>query len=95
MLARVEESIREVKTAGSLNCNDHAVVEFVIWRNAGLAKISQCPKLPAAQGSAGWDLWESVTEGIGTEQSWQLFKDALLRVQWLSISQQNSSRRDR
>ena len=31
---------------------------------------------------------ETVLRGMGTEQSWQLFKDTLLRAQWLSISQQ-------
>ena len=38
MLTNAEESIREVKIGGSLGCSDHALVEFVIWRNAGLAK---------------------------------------------------------
>ena len=33
-----EESIREVKIGGSLDCSDHALVEFVILKNAGLAK---------------------------------------------------------
>ena len=32
--------------------------------------------------------WETVLKGMGTEQSWQLFKDTLLRVQQLSIHQQ-------
>ncbi|KFU97279.1 hypothetical protein N339_06495, partial [Pterocles gutturalis] len=35
--------------------------------------------------------WETVLKGVGTEQSWQLFKDTLLRVQELSISQQKKS----
>ena len=41
MLANEEESIREVKTGGSLGCSDHALVEFVILKNAGLAKKKQ------------------------------------------------------
>ena len=32
---------------------------------------------------------------MGTEQSWQLFKDTLLRAQWLSIPQQKSRREGR
>ncbi|XP_035169883.1 uncharacterized protein LOC118159406, partial [Oxyura jamaicensis] len=38
VLANVEESIREVKTGGCLGFSDHALVEFVILRNMGLAK---------------------------------------------------------
>jgi len=32
------ESMREVKLGGSLGCSDHAVLESVTLRNAGLAK---------------------------------------------------------
>ena len=40
--------------------------------------------------------WETVLKDMSTEQSWQLFKDTLLRVQLLSIPQQkNLSRRGR
>ena len=35
--------------------------------------------------------WETVLKGMDTEQSWQLFKDTLLRVQWLSIPRQKKS----
>ena len=38
VLTGAEESIREVKIGGSLDCTDHALVEFVILKNAGLAK---------------------------------------------------------
>ena len=38
VLTNAEESIREVKIGGSLGCSDHALVEFVILKNAGLAK---------------------------------------------------------
>jgi len=37
--------------------------------------------------------WETVLKGTGTEQSWQTFKDTLLRVQELSIPQQKKSSR--
>ena len=38
VLTSAEESIREVKTGGRLGCSDHALVEFVISKNVGLAK---------------------------------------------------------
>ena len=38
VLSNEEESIREVKIRGSLGCSDHALVEFVILKNAGLTK---------------------------------------------------------
>ena len=81
-----------------MGCSDHALMDFVILKNAGLAK------------SRAWTLcfrranflllkellsgipWETVLKGVGKEQSWQLFKDTLLRVQRLSIPQQKSSR---
>ena len=38
ILTNTEKSIREVKIGGSLGCSDHALVEFVILKNVGLAK---------------------------------------------------------
>jgi len=38
VFTNAEESIREVKIGGSLGCSDHALVEFVILKNVGLAK---------------------------------------------------------
>ena len=38
VLANAVESMREVKLGGSLGCSDHAVLESVTLRNAGLAK---------------------------------------------------------
>ena len=38
MLTNEEKRIRDVKIGGSLGCSDHALVEFVILKNAGLAK---------------------------------------------------------
>ena len=94
-----EESIKEVKIGGSLGCSDHALVEFVILKNAGLAK-SRARTLCFRRANF-WLLkellsgipWETVLKGMGTEQSWQLFKDTLLRVQRLSIPQQKKSSR--
>ena len=99
VLARVKESIREVKTAGSLNCNDHAVVEFVIWRNAGLAK-SRIRALSFRRANfwlikelLGGISWESILEGMGTEQSWPLCQDTFLRAQERSIPEQKKRSR--
>lgn len=38
MVTDREEFIRQVKTGGSLGCNDHALDEFLVLRNMGLAK---------------------------------------------------------
>ena len=38
MLTNAEKSIRDVKIGGSLGCSDCPLVEFVILKNAGLAK---------------------------------------------------------
>ena len=85
-----EESIKEVKIGDSLGCSEHALVGFVIWRNAGLAKSrARTLCFRAAKGLLkellGRICWERFLEGMGTEQSWQLFRDSLLRAQELSI----------
>ena len=93
VFTNAEESIREVKMGGSLGCSDHALVEFVILKNAGLAKSRA--RTPCFRRANFWLLkellsgvpWDTVLKGMGTEQSWQLLKDTLLRAQWLSIPQ--------
>ena len=93
-----EESIREVKIGGSLDCTDHGLVEFVILKNVGLAQSRARPlcfrraKFQLLKELLRGIPWETVLKGMGTEQSWQLLKDTLLRAQWLSIIQQKSSR---
>ena len=66
----------------------------MILKNAGLAK---CRARTLCFRRANFRLlkelmsgipWETVLKGMGTEQSWQLFKDTLLRVQRLSIPPQ-------
>ena len=52
VLTSAEESIGEIKIGGSLGCSDHALVEFVIWKNVGLAK-SRARTL--CFGTAEWD----------------------------------------
>ena len=94
VLTNEEESIRDVKIGDSLGCSDHALVEFVILKNAGLAKNRA--RTLCFRRANFWLLnellsgipWETVLKGMDTEQSWQLFKDTLLRVQWLSIPQE-------
>ena len=94
MLTNAEDSIREVKIGGSLSCSDHVLVEFLILKNAGLAKSrvrtvsSRRANLQLLKELLGGLSWESVLEGMGTEQRWQLFKDTLLRAQELSVPQQ-------
>ena len=89
-----EESIREVKIGGSLDCTDHGLVEFVILKNVGLAQSRARPlcfrraKFQLLKELLRGIPWETVLKGMGTEQSWQLFKDTLLRVQRLSIPEQ-------
>ena len=102
MLTNAEESTREVKMGSSLCCSDHALVEFVFLKNAGLAEPRA--RTLCFRRAKFWLLkellsgipWETVLKGMGTEQSWQLFKDTLLRAQQLSIPQQKKlSREDR
>ena len=99
MLTNAEESIREVKTGESLGCSDHALVEFLILKNASLAKSrARTLCFRRADFRLRKELlsgipWETVLKGMGTEQSWQLFKDTLLRAQRLSIPQQKKSSR--
>ena len=71
----------------------------MILKNAGLAK-SRARTLCFRRANF-WLLkellrgipWENVLKGMGTEQSWQLFKDTLLRAQRLSIPQQKKPSR--
>ncbi len=98
VLSSEEESIRDIKIGGSLGCSDHALVEFVILKNVGLAKnrartlCFRRANFRLLKELLDGTRWETVLKGMGTEQSWQLLKDTLLRAQWLSIPQQKSSR---
>ena len=38
VLTSAEEIIKDIKIGGSLGCSDHALVEFMPWRNVSLAK---------------------------------------------------------
>jgi len=81
----------------SLGCNDHTLVEFVILRNAGLAKSRvrtlnfRREKFQLLKQLLDGISWETLLKGIGTEQSWKLCKDSFLQAQELSIYQQKKS----
>ena len=76
MLTNEEESVREVKIGGSLGCSDHVFVEFVIWKNTGLAKSrarTLCfrrAKFRLLKELLSGIPWETVLKDMGTEQSW-------------------------
>jgi len=87
------ETIKDIKIGGRLGCSDHALVEFAILRNMGLAKSGvrtlnfrrvnfRLLKVLLDEIS-----WEEVFRNKGVEQGWLLFKDAFLRAQVLSIPQ--------
>ena len=70
---------------------------LVILKNTGLAKSrarTLCfrrAKFRLLKELLSGIPWETVLKGMGTEQSWQLFKDTLLRVQWLSMPQEKQA----
>ena len=77
-----------------MGCSDHALVEFVILKNVGLAKSRvgtlnfRKAKFQVFKELLNGIPWETVLKGMGTEQIWQLLMDILLKAQWLSIPQQ-------
>lgn len=80
VLAKEEESVREVKIGGGLGCSDRASEEFAIRRDAGLAKSRartlnfRRAKFCLLEELLGGIPGETVLKGIGAAQSWQLFK---------------------
>lgn len=69
------EDIKEVSTRGSLDCSNHALVEFVILRYVGMAK-SGVRTLKFKRLNFAWfkELfneisWEAVLKDKGVEQS--------------------------
>jgi len=102
LLTSAEEIIKGIKGGGSLGCSDCALVEFVILRNVDLTK-SGIRNLNF--GRANFRLfkallaeisWDSVLRDIDVEESWLLFKSALLKAQEVSIPlNRKVGRRDR
>ena len=91
MFTSVEEIVKNVKIGGSLGCSDHTLTEFVILRNAGLAKSGvRTLKFKRVNFRLFNELlkkisWEEVLRDKGVEQSRLLIEDAFLRAQELSI----------
>lgn len=92
LLTNAEEIIKDVNVEGSLGCSNHALVEFVISRDVGLAKGGV---RTLNFGRANFKLfngllaeipWDAVPKDKDVEESWLLFKDALLKAQEVSIS---------
>jgi len=83
LLAIVEDIIKGIKVGGSLGCSDHALVEFVISRNVGLAKSGVRTlnfrrvdfRLFKEFAKISWD---AVLKDKDVEESWILFMDAFL-----------------
>ena len=98
VLISAEEIVKEVKIGGSLGCSDHALIEFVIVKNMGLAKsrvrtlkfrrVNFQPYKELLHEIPG----EIVPGDIRMKQSCQIFKDTFLRAQELSIPQHKKSR---
>lgn len=89
VLTKAEEIIKGDKTGGSLGCSDCALVEFGILRNVGLAKSRvRTLNFQGANFRLFKELmddisWEAVLRDKGVEESWLLFKNALLGAQEL------------
>jgi len=91
LLTIAEEIIRGVNIGSSLGCSDHAMVEFLISRDAGLAKggVSTLnfgrANFKLFNGLLAKIPWDAVLKDKDVEESWLLFKDALLKAQEVSI----------
>jgi len=97
LLTDANELIGDIRIGGCLGCNDDTMIEFMVWRNMRQAK-SKISMLNFRK--ANFQLfrelvnktpWEMVFMGKGAEQSWQIFKEAFLRVQELSIHRYRKS----
>ena len=85
------ELICDVKTGGSLSCNDHALVEFAVLRDVGQAKSKvrtlnfRKAKFWMFKDLVNRTPWETALRDKRAERSWQIFKDTFHRAQELSI----------
>ena len=99
VLIAMEEIIKDIKIGSRLGCSDHVLAEFTISRNTCLAKNGiKSLNFRRANFRLFKELlddmpWETVVRDKVMEQSWQLFKDAFLRAQELSIPQNKKSGR--
>ena len=91
MVTNASELIGHIKTGGSLGCSDHVLVEFAVLRDVGQAKSKvrtlnfRKAKFHLFKELVNRIPWETTFRYEGAEQSWQIFKYALHRVQELSI----------
>jgi len=91
MLTNGSDLIGDAKTAGSLGCSGHALMEFTLLRDIGKARsIVRTENFRKASFQLFKELvsrprWEMVIRYKGAEQSWQIFKDAFHRAQELSV----------
>ncbi len=78
VLAKEEESVREVKIGGGLGCSDRASEEFAIRRDAGLAKSrARTLNFRRANFRLFKELldeisWEAVLRDNGAQRGWLL-----------------------
>lgn len=78
-----------VKTGGSLGCNEHVLVEFIVIRDMGQMKSKVRPlncrkaKFQLFKEIVNRTPWKTALRDEGTEQSWQIFKEVVHRVQEL------------
>jgi len=90
-LTSANELIGGIRTGGCLGCSDHAMVEFVLRKDMKQvkSKISMLnfrkDKFELFSEFVNRTPWETVTIGMGAEQNWQIFKEAFLRAQEVSI----------
>ena len=102
LLTNAEEIIKDVNVEGSLGCSNHALVEFVILRDVGLTKGGVRTlnfgraNFKLFNGSLAMIPWNAVIKDKDVEESWPLFKDALLKAREVSIPlNRKVGRRDR
>jgi len=99
LLTNASELSSDIRTTGCLGCSNHAVVEFTPLRGIRQAK-NKIRMLNFRK--ANFQLFretvnegpeESVLKDKGAERSRQIFKEALLRAQELSISRCRKSQK--
>ena len=81
----------DIRIGGCLGYSDNAMLEFVLWRDMRQTKSEirklnfRKEKIQLLRELVNKILWKTVLTGKGVEQSWQIFKEAFLRDQELSI----------
>lgn len=86
VLTNTEELIKEVKTEGSLDCSDHALVVFVISGNSGLAKSKvrtmnfERANFQLFKYLVDENTWETALRNTGNEKSWQILRALFLQL---------------